>query len=228
MATKNKTAQLAVDSPEALAEQKTQALAVRETPLVAEWLAVKKLSSEDHYAQADSILGLAKTMLNQAEAERKELVSPLNGVVKKINEKYKRITAPLEQLEWHIKSQLMVPFLMAKQEAQIKIAEKQAVREEHKGNVQFADDLREKAAEVVVPAQAEGQKLSTVWHARILDMPALLAELSTNATLRGQINGDLEELLTRKLSAIARAAKAESAAPRGVQFFSELAISKGM
>jgi len=69
--------------------------------------AVLKINTEDELLASDGLLKSAKRLYVFAEDTRKELVGPLNGEVKRINETFRQITGPLESLESTIKAAIL-------------------------------------------------------------------------------------------------------------------------
>jgi len=65
------------------------------------------INTEDELLASDGLLKSAKRLATFAEDTRKELVSPLNSEVKRINDTFRQITGPLEALENTIKAAIL-------------------------------------------------------------------------------------------------------------------------
>lgn len=135
------------------AEQKVSALAVVSKPVL-DWKKISKLDSAPEYSRACEVLTAVKEKLNEAEKERKQIVDPLNGVVKHVNAKFKPYTEALKDIEGHLKF-LVVGYLEEQRALAVKLAEKEAKAAEKKGAKQLAEDIREHAlTSMPVPASS--------------------------------------------------------------------------
>jgi hypothetical protein len=66
-----------------------------------------KVSSPQELANATDVVKLIKTRHNAIEEERTTLVKPLNDTVKRINDRFKTILAPLAEAEVGVKSKML-------------------------------------------------------------------------------------------------------------------------
>ena len=215
------------DTSMSAVETTVQSLAVQAHPFES-WIQKSSLQSEVEFTQADAVLGSIKALIAQAEEKRTGFVKPLNGVVKAINADFKKVTAPLEKLEEHIKHRLMSPYIYEKQAAAMKAAEKIAKKEEKKGNEQFANDVRAAAAEETgIPADVTITTREQ-WKGRVTNLAQLLQTIAASPALQAQLNGALVEVLEKTLSQLARVSKCKEAAPAGSEFYTELVIGKGI
>lgn len=88
------------------------------------------VSNDDEQDRATSLLSLVKQMANKAEAERKSLVGPLNGVVKALNERFgAAFITPLSAAEANIKAKLG-GYMHSKRLAAEEVARKERERQE--------------------------------------------------------------------------------------------------
>lgn len=124
------------------------------------------IDSADMANIAAGELSTLKGFINRLDAERKELVGPLNEVVKKINAKYKAPTELCEKGESIIKAALSdwnrkvmaaaeaerIRLLKAA-EAEAKKLEQKAVKQEEKGNVEVAAALQQEAVSTLAVVQ---------------------------------------------------------------------------
>lgn len=95
----------------------TMEIAIREKEELSKDLMLldKNARSYKIVSQADRdngtvILSAILTKYKEAEARRKQLVDPLNGVVRQINAEFKKITEPLLQLEGIVKNEIARDF----------------------------------------------------------------------------------------------------------------------
>lgn len=211
-----------LDNPEVIADKHALQLATQAQPLAA-WMEKRSLVSEDEFSEADLALGQVKRTIDELEADRKAIVDPLNTSLKRINAKYRPVREKLEALEAHIKTALLAPWLLKKQEAALRAAEKQAKAAEKKGQVQYAEDIRAAASEVKVPESATGLATRETWRARVVDKQAFL-----RAVGEGMIGDAFVEINTKLLDAMARASKGQLQPPTGVEFYKDLTIAKSV
>jgi formyltetrahydrofolate synthetase len=129
--------------PVVQAEESVQALEAV-TKSVLDWKRINKLDSSAEYEKCGMVLVALKEQLNEADKQRKEIVDPLNGVVKHVNQKFKTYTDPRKELEDHLKF-LMKSYLEEQRAEMAKLAEKEAKIAERKGAKQLAIDIRERA-----------------------------------------------------------------------------------
>jgi hypothetical protein len=111
---------------------------------VLDWKRIVHLDSAAEYERCGAVLIALKEQLNNADKERKEIVDPLNGVVKHVNQRFKTYIEPRKELESHLKS-LMKGFLEEQRQLALVKAENEAKKAEKKGATQLAIDIRERA-----------------------------------------------------------------------------------
>lgn len=114
-----------------------------------------------------------KGYLSQVEVKRKELVGPLNAQVKAINDYCKRIVAPLEEADAHVRRQLNS---FAAEQEKIRRAEEARIERERQEAERRAREERERAEEALRIQQEQEAE-----------------ELATAAQLFGPENGDIEK-----------------------------------
>ena len=126
------------------------------------------------YATAGEALRQVKALIEQAEDERTNIVKPINDGVKRINEFFKKLTAPAKAYEAELKIGL-VHYQDTKRQLEMEKAEKEAKRLE-KRSPEAAADLRQAAAERAVVPAVEGVGLRKTWTYEIEDEAAIPRE----------------------------------------------------
>lgn len=197
-------------------EQRAQAL----VPYEKKYEALTEITVEATYIEVSTALNWAKNSYASAETERKKLVKPFNDGVKGINRLYKeRTTGPLLELIDNL-SLLMGGYVDRKRLAEQKSADKEAKKAEKKGEVQFANDIRDEAVRAKVAPQSDvGTKLK--WSAEVFDFKLFL-----QAVIDGAVDKDLVQVNYPQLNALARAYKKENIGVPGVKGVSETTFSR--
>ncbi len=166
------------------------------------------LRSQEDYTSAVNALQTIKGLINGAEKQRKELVDPLNGVVKKLNTIFKPTTSSAQQLEVTIKG-LLIDYEESQRAKILAEAEKRAKSLE-KRSPEMAADVREMALVSPVVPETSGIQYRTRWTFRVTD--------------ETQVPREFLIVDERKLQAFATAMKA-SGVVGGVEFFEERSIA---
>lgn len=136
---------------------------------VMDWERVTALTSAKEFEISGDLLIELKRQLTAADAERKQIVSPLNGVVKHVNAKFSAYTRPREKLERHLRN-LRSDYLRAAQAAAALEAEKEAIKAEKLGAEQLAADIRDRAATEIPVVLPDGIRTRRVWKWRVTDL----------------------------------------------------------
>ncbi len=206
------------------------AMVVNTTDLMQQVERCKILSDEDA-EKATSLGSLIADLHNKAEAERKELTSPLNAVIKRINERYKtNLTGPLEAAKELIKAKLGDWM-----RAQRRLAEEQAAKllaqqekAEARGATTRATNLSVQAETALATAQVAGSTrgavggsagLRKVWTWEVVDLAKVPRKFLVldEAALRAEL---------KRLREAARPESTEwTTAVAGIRFFEDEIVS---
>jgi hypothetical protein len=103
-------------------------------------------------ATAIEVAKTIKSYMVEAEKKRKELVGPLNEQVKAINEYVKRLVAPLEQADQHVRSELNA---FANKQEELRKAELARIRKEQEEIERRAREAREQEEAALRAKQEE-------------------------------------------------------------------------
>ena len=207
-------------------QAESKALATRAKPFGA-WLKVADgsgLASQQLDDLRTSMVAI-KELRKELETRRKSYVDPLNGMVKRINAECKASDMPLAILETHCKV-LLTQSLVAQQAEALKGVQRAAKAAERKGDVQYAEDLRQNAISTVTVA-SNGVSTRSTYMARV-DIVAVLKGLH-DGTIAGIERDALllgfHEVAVKVYSASARSAKTTQCSVPGVTFVEEKIVS---
>jgi hypothetical protein len=78
---------------------------------------VQTITSDAELQQSVQVLGLIKDKLKRSELLRKEFTGDLNAQLKKINDRFKEISVPLESLEKGLKLQVQIYYAAQERKA---------------------------------------------------------------------------------------------------------------
>lgn len=156
------------------------------------------IKAPEQMVEAGGLLQEIKTKLNLLEETRKSMTRPLDDSKKRIMDFFKKPVLMLQEAENSIKKAMLVyqqeqelkrqaeekklREAAAKEEAKQKAAlEKKAAAAAAKGNLEKAEELKQQAAEVFVPApvlakeevKVEGVSTRTVWTYEITDVNSI-------------------------------------------------------
>ncbi len=118
-----------------------------------------KITNPETRSKASEFLSRVKNGFNWLESKRKELVTPFNAEVSKINSDFKTITEPLSKLESIIKNELSRDF--KEQEAKRIEAERKAREEEAKKLAKLEKDLNSKNELIKAAAESRADAIMT-------------------------------------------------------------------
>lgn len=128
---------------------------------------LQPIKTDADYALRGVTLREVQALVKAATEERTNIVKPINEGVKRINEFFKKLTAPAEEFANELK-QSMVDFQEQKRQAALKEAEAQAKKLEKK-SPEAAQDLRNAAAVRQVVPPVEGVQFRRTWTFEITD-----------------------------------------------------------
>ena len=190
------------------ADQSCKAL-VRQLSQPEKWLKVKEIETEKKLMQADECLAWCKDFYKQVETERKELVNPLNSVVRALNKRFKDVTEPVETLRKHVDG-LMGDYAQKLRAAEQKRIERAAKAAEKRGEEQYAEDLREGALHQKVMPTLQHTTVREEWSAEVTDLKALMLAVMEDNPLVSGLRAPIKELFEKHLGKLARSLKKEN------------------
>jgi hypothetical protein len=180
------------------------------------WLDVKCIDDEPKLHEAAPVLKWCKDFKAQVEQERKELVNPLNAVVKKINAKFKAVTSPVDNIAQHLQG-LMGDYDYRLREAERKKVEREAKAAEKRGELEFAEDIRENALREKQLPKLEGLTAKDRWSAEVTDLGAVVVAMLEGNPALAEAKREVKEVLEKHLSRLARAVKRENIGVTGAR-----------
>ncbi len=157
-----------------------------------------EITTKTEQVEADSVLVAVKSALKQVEEQRKEVVDPLNKVVKLVNARAKEFAAPFNSLKDQIET-AMLTFAAMERQKLLKEAAKTAKKLEKQGAHQMAVDVVEAAQDAKVLGGESN--IGRTPRARITDMKKFLTALAQN----GLASEVISEVFEKHLNAMARA-----------------------
>lgn len=187
-------------------EEKTQAIVLGAQDVVSaiSMRAGKGVADKEAYLVAADDTKMLKRVLDNIDAQRRELVDPLNEVVKKINSRVKPMVDTIKMFI-DLRKQDILNYEEAERKKAIQEAEKRAKKVERSAP-ELAADIRNNALAAPVVEAVAGISRRRRWTYRILD-PQVVPR-------------DFLQLDTSKLQKFAEAMKG-SASVTGVEFFEE-------
>lgn len=191
------------------------------------------IKDQPSFETATTMLNTAKDLLDVLTTEKRKFTEPYNEALKAVRGWFKPGEERLERVI-SVLNKKMSAYVTEEQErrraeqrkrdqeaeAERRRLEKQAERAEAKGNEEKAQELQQKAAQVVtevVPqrVQAETTKTTMVWKGRVKDKIAFI-----KAVADGVIPDSLVEIDEGKLNGIARQSEGGMKFP-GVEWYQE-------